>query len=218
MTGDSAPGHWIEWHRGYDVEDGPLARRLAIVQRQVERAIVARRRDQRPIRILSLCSGDGRDLIGPVARTAAGRRVQGRLIELDEHLAGDARTAITSAGLGGLEVRQGDAGITSAYAGAVPADLLLVCGVFGNISDADIERTVRALPTLCAEGATVIWTRHRREPDRTPAIRRWFRAAGFRHRGFFQVADSPSSVGVERFVGTPEPFRDAERLFEFVDA
>jgi hypothetical protein len=32
-----------------------------------------------------------------------------------------------------------DAGVTDVYAGAVPADLLLVCGVFGNIGDADVQ-------------------------------------------------------------------------------
>lgn len=36
----------------------------------------------------------------------------------------------------------GDASVTSAYVGAVPADLVLLCGIFGNISDADIRATV----------------------------------------------------------------------------
>ena len=45
--------------------------------------------------------------------------------------------------------------------GAAPADLVLVCGVFGN-SATGRRADGRALPTLCARGATVIWTRHRR--------------------------------------------------------
>ena len=68
---------------------------------------------------------------------------------------------------------------TDAYEGAVPADLVLVCGVFGNVPPDSIENTVRRLPQLCAPGATVIWTRHRRKPDLTPRIRGWFRAASF---------------------------------------
>jgi hypothetical protein len=32
-------------------------------------------------------------------------------------------------------------------AAALPADVLLLCGIFGNVSDDDIGRTVRALPS-----------------------------------------------------------------------
>lgn len=206
---------WVAWHRDYE-SPTPLARRLAIVQQQVGAALVER--GGAPIRVLSLCSGDGRDLIAPLSGRAPAAIVRGRLVELDPTLAVRAREGMVAAGLHGLEVLEGDAGITTSFAGAVPADLLLLCGIFGNVSDADIERTVRAAPTLCAAGATVIWTRHRRPPDRTPAIRRWFAASGFRHEAFVRVPDSPASVGVERFVGTPEPFQPGVRLFEFRDA
>lgn len=216
MSGDSAPRDWIEWHLAYADADSPLARRLAIVQAQVARFLEDR--GDAPTRVLSMCSGEGRDLIAPIARLGAGDRVRGRLVELDPTLAGRARDAIAAASLDGLEVREGDAGSTSAYEGATPADLVLVCGVFGNISDDDIRGTVGALPALCAEGAAVIWTRHRRSPDLTPAICRWFRAAGFRHEAFIRVPDSPASVGVERFVGTPEPLRAGLRLFSFVES
>jgi hypothetical protein len=213
MTDGSGPRDWIEWHTAYGDPDSQLARRLAIVQAQVARLL---QEHAAPLRLLSLCAGEGRDVIEPVARLGAGDRVTGRLVELDPTLAARARAATADAGLSGLDVREGDAGITSAYVGAAPADLVLVCGVFGNITDEDIRRTVRALPSLCAEGATVVWTRHRRSPDLTPAIRRWFVSAGFRHAGFFRVADSLSSVGVERFVGTPAPLVAGERLFAFV--
>jgi hypothetical protein len=206
------PRDWLAWHADYDT-DSPLSRRLAIVRDQVRQAVLAR--GDATIQILSLCSGEGRDLIEPLADIGAAARVRGRLVELDPTLAERARQAIAEAGLNGLEVQQGDAGTTAAYAGAVPADLVLVCGVFGNISDGAIERTVRALPSLCASGATVIWTRHRGPPDRTPTIRRWFRSAGFRHHAFIGVPDSPGSVGVEQFVGSPEPFVSGVRLFEF---
>lgn len=46
--------------------------------------------------------------------------------------------------------------------GVVPADLLPLCGIFGNIIDDDVERTVRAVPSLLAAGGTVIWTRSTR--------------------------------------------------------
>lgn len=209
------PRDWVAWHADYEV-DTPLARRLAIVQEQVERAFVER--GGGPIRILSLCSGEGRDLIVPLSRRAPAANVRGRLVELDRVLAARAREGLAAARILGLEVIEGDAGATTSLAGAVPADLLLLCGIFGNVSDEDIERTVRTAPTLCAPEATVIWTRHRRPPDLTPAIRRWFAASGFRHEAFVRVPDSTGSVGVERFVGSPQPFDPGIRLFEFTDA
>jgi hypothetical protein len=205
---------WVAWHADYEA-DTPLARRLAIVQEQVAAAL--RDRGDQPTRILSLCSGEGRDLLAPLTKLAPARHVTGRLVELDPTLAGRARAAIEATGLAGLEVLQADAGTTASFAGAAPADLVLVCGVFGNISDADIERTVGALPMLCAEGATLLWTRHRRPPDLTPAIRDWFERAGFRHEAFIPVPNGEGSVGVERYVGAAQPFRPGVRLFEFIE-
>jgi hypothetical protein len=50
----------------------------------------------------------------------------------------------------------GDAGTTTAHLGAVPADLLLLCGIFGNVPDDDIRTTVAAVPALLAAGGTVV--------------------------------------------------------------
>jgi hypothetical protein len=205
---------WVAWHRQYE-RPGPLSRRLAIVRDQVER--LAGERGVAPFGVLSLCSGDGRDLVEPLSRVAAPAQVSGRLIEADEALARAARAAIAAAGLDGLEVLEADAGSTTSLEGAVPADLVLVCGIFGNVSDDDIRTTVLALPALCAEGAAVVWTRHRREPDLTPTIQAWFAEAGFEHEAFLPVPDSTGAVGVERFAGTPRALEPGVRLFEFIE-
>lgn len=203
---------WVAWHRRYEVP-GPLARRLAIVRRHVEQVVTAR--GDRPIRVLSICSGDGRDVVPPLARHPVPARVTGKLVELDGELANAARSSAMTAGLPGLEVARADAGLTTAFTGAVPADLVLACGIFGNVTDAEIRRTIETLPTLCAEDATVIWTRHRRAPDLTPTIRAWFEGSGFEHVGFDAVPDSTGGVGVERFVGRPRSFEPGVRMFTF---
>jgi hypothetical protein len=69
---------------------------------------------------------------------------------------------------------QGDAGTTAAFAEVVPVDVLLLCGIFGNVEDDDVERTVRAVPSLLAHGGTVLWTRHRGAPDASGAVRHSF--------------------------------------------
>ena len=168
-----------------------------------------------PLRVVSVCAGEGRDLLGALDSRSR-RDLSGRLVELDPELADRARAHAAALGLTEIEVAVGDAADTSIYAGAVPADLVLVCGVFGNISDADIEKTLRALPMFAAPDATVIWTRHRREPDMTVNIRRWLEESGFENTSYDPVPDSDTigTVGVAQFRGTTRPLR-SEHLFTF---
>ncbi|MEX2547191.1 MAG: class I SAM-dependent methyltransferase, partial [Chloroflexota bacterium] len=182
---------WVAWHADYDT-DTPLRRRLEIVQGHI-RAFL-RACDRSPVRVVSMCAGEARDLLGALEAVTR-RDLVGRLVELDPDLAHAARRRCVELGLTELEVVTGDTGDAHAYAGTIPADLVLACGVFGNISNSDIERTVRALPSMCAPGGSAIWTRHRGEPDLTPAIRRWFVESGFADVSFEAVPDSPGSVG-----------------------
>ena len=140
----------------------------------------------------------------------------GRLVELDEGNAAVARATARRAGLDSIEVVRGDAALTDAYVGMVPAELVLVCGVFGNVVDDDIKNTVLALPQFCAEGATVVWTRHRKPPDLTPAVRGWFAEAGFEEVAFDAPSDALFGVGCHRLVGEPVPLVPGQQLFEFV--
>ena len=52
-----------------------------------------------------------------------------------------------------VRIVEGDASLCRWYAEDVPADLVLVCGVFGNISAGDITRTIQALPGFCRPGS-----------------------------------------------------------------
>jgi len=70
--------------------------------------------------------------------------------------------------------------------------------------------------SLCAPNATVVWTRHRRPPDVTPAIRDWFATAGFDEVAFEGPDGFIFGVGVHRLSRDPDPFAPEARLFEFV--
>lgn len=200
---------WVAWHLGYDDPSSNLATRLALVQGHVRRAL-----DTGARRVVSLCAGEGRDVLGVLAEghPAAGE-VRGRLVELDPGLAAVARRA--AAPWPGIEVVEADAGDTSCLEGAVPADLLLLCGIFGNVPDADVERTVRTAPSLCAPGALVVWTRHVDPPDLTPSVRRWFADAGFEELAFDQPEGTHAGVGLARLVADPAPFGRSVRMFAF---
>ena len=80
----------------------------------------------------------------------------------------------------------------------------------------DVHHVVASAPMLCAPGATVLWTRHRAEPDLTPSIRRWFAEAGFDEVGFDAPDDVLFGVGAARLAVAPPPLEAGVRLFTFV--
>lgn len=203
---------WYTWHRKYDDPDTFLSRRLAAVQDRIRAALDAAPPGR--LHAVSLCAGQGRDLIGTLARHPRGEDVAARLVELDPRNAAAARAAAEVAGLPQLEVVTEDAALTDHYAGMVPAYLVLVCGVFGNIADDDIERTIGYCAQLCAHGGTVVWTRARREPDLVPRICDWFAARGFEEVWLSDPAEG-WGVGAHRFAGTPVPLERGSRMFTF---
>jgi hypothetical protein len=209
--------HWVRWHRAYEDPDSALSARLRAVQAGV-RAVLDHH-PLGPIRIASICAGQGRDVIDVVAGHPRQADVRARLVELDPALVAFARERATAAGVGDLiEVMEGDASLAGSYAGALPADLVLICGVFGNISDDDIRSLVGIMPSFCAPGGTVIWTRHRRPPDLTPSIREWFAQAGFAEQSYVAPEPYILAVGCHRLVGAPTTGAlDPDlRLFDFV--
>jgi hypothetical protein len=205
---------WFDWHRPYDDPGSHLAKRLAIVQRLIRDAL--NEHAAGPIRVVSVCAGQGRDLIGALTDHPRRGDVTAHLVELDPRNAGIAAATAREARLTGISVVRGDASMSDAYDCAVPADLVLVCGVFGNILDEHIRDTVRLLPQLCAPGARLIWTRHRRPPDLTPALRRWLAEAGFEELSFDAPAGTTMGIGASRLVGPSAPLRPGQRLFTFI--
>jgi ubiquinone/menaquinone biosynthesis C-methylase UbiE len=219
--------HWVRWHQFYEDPGSPLSLRLQIVQSMVRDALdrmPAPRRD--PIRIVSLCAGQGRDVIDVVAAHPRRAEVSALLVELDPGLAAFARARATQSGVAGqVQVVVGDASLCHWYEDHLPADLVLVCGVFGNITTADIRHTILTLPGFCRSGSEVIWTRHRRPPDLTPTIRSAFAASGFEEVAFETPDGYFLSVGRHRLVGTAGSPGDGGRagafdarakLFDFV--
>jgi hypothetical protein len=205
---------WRAWHEGYDDPDSVLSVRLRAVQDQVRAFLETA--PPGPVHVLSACSGLGLDLVGALTDHPRRDEVRGLLVELDDELVSRSAQLVADAGLTGLEVVQGDAGDTTSYSGAAPADLLLLCGIFGNISDDDIHNTVRNASRLCAPDATVVWTRHRRAPDLTPTIRAWWEQAGWSELDFLSPGPDSPSVGVQRLETEPLPFAPL-RLFTFTD-
>ncbi|NIK59772.1 SAM-dependent methyltransferase [Kribbella shirazensis] len=200
---------WQAWHKQYDDPGSDLSRRLEVVKTQVRAALD--RAPDGPVPVIKLCAGQGRDLLDVLEDHPRRADVHARLVELDPVLAATARERAPEQ----VEVITGDASLTHQYDGMVPAELVLLCGIFGNITAEDIRRTIAASPQLCRTGATVIWTRHREEPDLVPTICRWFEADGF-EEVWVSEKEAGFGVGVHRFTGVPEPLVKGQRLFSFV--
>lgn len=202
---------WVRWHEPYGDPGSALSRRLRIVQRHIVEWLDSR--PDGPLTVVSACAGQGRDLIEVLGQRDDADRVRATLLEADPRNVEAARRA--AAALSGVDVRRADAGDLASYLGATPADLVLMAGVFGNISDDDVRRTVAVLPHLCRPEATVIWTRSRREPDLTGPIRTWFTDAGFAEHAFDAPADALFSVGAHRLTRTPRTAPPTGHLFTF---
>jgi ubiquinone/menaquinone biosynthesis C-methylase UbiE len=203
---------WFAWHRDYDVPGSVIAQRLTAVQDRIVAALDGF--PAGPVTVLSLCAGQGRDLLSVLAEHPRRDDVTARLVELDPRNADFARRTAIDAGLSGVEVVVGDAALLDHYAGLAPADLVLACGIFGNVTDADIHATVAGCTQLCATGGTVVWTRHRRPPDLVPRICAWFAENGF-ELVWLSDPDEPFGVGAHRFTGRPRSLVPGTRLFTF---
>jgi hypothetical protein len=218
-VGGTAPAggtDWVDWHRGYDAPGGSLARRLAVVRRRVAEALDAAAAAEP--RLLSLCAGDGRDVVPVLAARMPSRPAVAVLVERDPTLARRAHEAAAAAGLAAaaLTVRSADAGAPRTFADVLPVDVLLLCGIFGNVAEADVQAVIGALPAMVVPGGTVVWTRGGGDPDRRPQVRAWFAEAGC-DEAAFDGAPERFGVGVHRLPAAqparPGPLPD--RLFTF---
>jgi hypothetical protein len=205
---------WAAWHAAYDDPESGLNARLRRVREHLSLAIDLA--PAGPVRVLSLCAGQGHDVLGVLPDHRRRADVTAVLIESDPRSAGLARRRAAAAGLTQVQVRQADASRPAHYADAIPADVLLLCGIFGNVSPGDIERTALAAAGLCTPGGTVIWTRHRRPPDLTPRVRAWFAIAGFAEVAFDALDTSTlTGIGVARLRARTSAVLPAGPLFTF---
>ena len=230
---------WVAWHKAYEDPSSSLSQRQRDVATMIRTFL-----DEAPageLRVLSLCAGDGGDLELALNGHSRTGDVTGCLVEFDPALAERARAKQARIG-SRLEVRCADAGDPANFVDVAlapdavgptslangwlltrpanrvgePVDLLILVGIFGNISDDDIRRTINAVPSLCKPGATVIWGRHRREPDLTPQIREWFEAVGCASTGFVSPGVGHHSTASER-VGPVSNDPLPTKLFTFLD-
>jgi len=203
---------WQAWHHDYEDTGSSLSRRLAVVRQRLEEILSTPPAIRR---VLSLCAGDGRDILPVVARLPDDRRPEVALVELDPALAAAAERRAAAGGVA-VTVLVGDAGSAETWQHLLPVDLLLLCGIFGNVADADVRITIDAARGMLASGGRVIWTRgYFRDVDLREQVRQWFREAGFTEVAF-DAEPTGYGVGVNRLPSASVTERVPPRLFSFV--
>lgn len=210
---------WVRWHADYDDPTSSLARRLQVVRHEVRDALAHARPADGEVRLVSICAGDARDVL-PELASHRGSPVRALLVERDVLLAERARAAAGDMGLSAVDVRTADAGVTDPYVDIAPADVVLACGVFGNVTLQDAKRTITELPSLLAADGIVIWTRGRRDDGADPSqrIRELFTDADFTEVAFTAPSDARFRVGLHRRGARSEgraTLRPGVRMFTF---
>jgi hypothetical protein len=161
---------WVAWHQAYDDPASALSTRLTLVCQYLAAALDAA--PAGPVSLLSLCAGQGHDVLGVLP---------------DHPRRGDVRAVLVEADPAG--------GLCGRAAGRRPAALR-------DLRERHRDRhhaTVTAAAALVRPGSAVIWTRHRRPPDLTPRIRAWFADAGFAEVAFAGPETATlTGVGMQR--------------------
>lgn len=208
---------WKLWHRKYDTCTS-LQSRLQLVCSQIRAALDESQ--SRPFHIVSICAGDGRDLIQALSDHPHRNDVVAWLLDTDEEALARGRNAAASAGLAHvLRFVCADATLASNYVAIAPVDLVLVSGVLGHLQNDTAPAFLEVLPMLCKVGGWFIWNRHRESNDglkQISIIRAVLRRVGFRE-GQFQITNPDGfAVGRACFAGKPMVLDPQRMLFEFV--
>jgi hypothetical protein len=209
------PKDWFEWHELYNTEP-KLQQRLEIVREYITYSLNAL--PPGDIRVVSVCAGDGRDLLGTLASHPRAKDVYARLVELNPQLVERGRTTIESLGLTKqIEYINGDATSSANYEGAVPADIVIVCGVLGNLPDEnELNRLLGNLSFLSKKGAFVLWTRgHSQGIAYSETVRKYFQEFGFEEINFKLTATGDMGVGIHRYLGENLAVPKEKKLFVF---
>jgi hypothetical protein len=150
-------GPWDDWSE-HAYRSRTYSLRLAEVQGHLGECFAAY--STRPIRLLSVCAGDGRDVMGAMIS----HNVQGQVVAwlVEQNLRSVNRGTTQSRRLGlqdTVKFLHADATLYDTYRNIAPSDIVLLSGVWGHVPASDRPRLVQALASFCKPGGMVIWTR-----------------------------------------------------------
>jgi hypothetical protein len=218
---------WYKWHDAYD-HDPALKKRLVLVRNHLSRCLD--RSAPGEVRVISVCAGDGRDILRTLVdhKRLADTRV--RLVELDPNLVADGKDACQALGLSShVEFVIGDATDPSSYRAVAPANIVVMCGMLGLVDLPELPNVVRAMQALCRHKGHVVWTRRLDWRDgvrQIKVLQELMAKAGFRRAALnvtsfgallWKAPRASFAVGTHRYDGEPITLPEGGRLFTIAD-
>ena len=197
------------WHDNYEDETSTPYKRTLIVKKLIADYLI----NKNNITILSICAGQGRDVL-----TSLNADTCAYLIDVDKECVDYAQSYVNKNDLYNVFVIEADASLISTYIdNNIPkADLILICGVFGHLSLEDINITAQSLKQLIKPNGSVIWTRHKFDNDITKEVRDLFELAGYQEEAFISPKEEPFSIGMYKLIqDTIEPIYDL-KMFDYI--
>ena len=170
-----------------------------------------------PVQILSICAGDGRDVVNVVGSHPRRTDVSASLVELDGHSVAAGISQAAQAGLSSaIHFLNADATVFQTYASLPPADIVLLCGVWGHVPADERLPLVRGVASLCKPGGKVIWTRGVSQGlIRFDEIRSVFARAAWEMVRVSITSDKKWAVATCRYCGLSSELPATGRLFHF---
>jgi hypothetical protein len=169
------------------------------------------------VRIISVCAGDGRDVLGALRFHPRRTDVSAFLVESDEQSVLTGRDRCATSGL----TRQvtfvhGDATDFATYRNKAPGDVALLCGVWGHVPPTERARLVAGLASLVKPGGLVVWTRGVGSGrHRFDEIEEHFDGSSWRRVRVSTTEDGQWAVGTHRHVGPGRELPMTGRVFRF---
>jgi len=212
-----ARSHRNVWHgwAGRAYHKGRYQLRLSVVQAHLTECLEVA--PAGPLRIVSVCAGDGRDVIGVLRSHPRRTEVTAWLVELDRVSVTAGIQLTTSEGLGkSVNFLHKDATAFETYLQIAPSDILLVCGVWGHVPVDERSQLVYALSCFCRPGGTVIWTcGAKKGGNRVQAIQSLFTGSSWECVRLSSTPDQRWAVATHRYCGPPNALPRSGPIFNF---
>lgn len=210
----SGRGAWNGWPESA-YRQAPYQQRLLAVQDHLAAALNAA--PAGPVNLISICAGDGRDVIGVLQSHSRRGDVTSWLVEQDGQSVADGFEHAARAGLqNSIHFVHGDATVYETYADIAPANVVLLCGVWGHVPISERPDLVRALAAVCRPTGSVVWTRGvSKGIRRLHEIQAQFAKPAWEQVRVSVVGNGHWAIATQRFNGPPAELPRRGQIFHF---
>lgn len=207
-------GPWSNWP-AMSYQRTSYRKRLRVVQDHIAECLD--RAERGPVRVVSICAGDGRDVVGVLETHERREDVSAWLVELDPK---SVEAGIAARDATNLKKQVtfvlGDATDFATFKNILRCDIVVVCGVWGHVPPEERLRLVQALGKFCKPGGFVVWSRRMdRGQFRFADVQSLFESNSFERVNESVTSDGKWAVCTHRYIGTTADVPTSGRIFNF---